>query len=400
MPSLASERIGPRRIAEWALRVVSLTIMIVILMRAWSPIRGYTRAETAKQGSIARVLPSWSMGRPGRIHLTLDSVLSPTNRDWLAAIARAGTIVTWSSSRIEPVAATLTRAADPSAVSEFAASGPPHSVMLVRDATGVLDSIADGNGGIRVAIPGASSRVGASAGGATAWAVSPDSVILKRLLVEGAASWETKFTIAALSERGWKVDALTHVAPGVDVREGRPESPDTSRYAAAIAVDSTAALISRGAAAFVNSGGGLVILHDASTVGPGGVGSVILERRKGEQVRASRIGRGRVIRVGYSDLWRERMGGDDSASDPVAAHRAWLARIVAGVAYAPRLATASDTGADPAPLADMIDRIGPSSASPEQASPLGNEVPSNVLFGILLVSLLFELASRRLRGAR
>lgn len=400
MPLLGSERIGPRRVAEWALRVVSLSIMIVILMRAWSPVHGYTRAETAKQGSIARVLPVWSMSRPGRIHLALDSVLSPIDRDWLAAIARAGTIVTWSSSRIEPVAATLTRAADPAGMSELAASGSARSVMLVRNATGVLDSVVAGNGGITVAIPGATGRVGVSLGDATAWAVSPDSVRFKRLLVEGAASWETKFTIAALTERGWKVDALTHVAPGVDVREGSPESPDTSRYAAAIAVDRTAALVSRGAAAFVNSGGGLVTLHDASAVGPGGVAYVILERRKGEQVRASRVGRGRVIRVGYSDLWRERMAGDDSVSDPVAAHRAWLARVVAAVAYAPRVPIASDTGADPAPLADMVDRIGPSSASLAQASPLRSEVPSDVLFGILLVSLLLELASRRLRGAR
>jgi hypothetical protein len=33
-------------------------------------------------------------------------------------------------------------------------------------------------------------------------------------------------------------------------------------------------------------------------------------------------------------------------------------------------------------------------------SPLQSEAPSSVLFGILLVSLLLELASRRLRGAR
>jgi hypothetical protein len=400
MPLPDSERVGPRRIGEWALRVVSLAIMLVILMRAWSPRRGFTRAISASQRTLPTALPSWSVGQPGRIHLSVDSVLSPRDRDWVAALARAGTIVTWSSSRMAPVAATLTRAADPGGMSELAASGTSGKVMLVRDATGVLDSGAAQNGGITVGIPSAPRRAGVSADGVTAWAVSPDSVIFKRLLVEGAASWETKFTIAALAERGWKVDAITHVAPGVDVREGTPEIPDTSRYAAAIAVDSTATIVSRGASAFVNSGGGLVTLHDARSLGPGGAGSVILERRKGGEVRASRVGHGRVIRVGYSDLWRERMAGDDSVSDPVAAHRAWLARVVAAVAYAPRVATANNADADPAPLADMVDRIGLSSASRDHHSPLANEVPSGVLFGILIASLLLELVSRRLRGVR
>jgi hypothetical protein len=220
------------------------------------------------------------------------------------------------------------------------------------------------------------------------------------LLIEGAASWETKFTIAALAERGWKIDAISHVAPGVDVREGSPVAPDTSRYAAVIAVDSTASLSARGAGAFVRNGGGLVTLHDASTVGPRPVASVVLERSADGEVRASRIGRGRVIRIGYRDLWRHRMTDNDTIPDPVAAHRAWLARVVASVAHAPRVASQADTLADPAPLANMVDRIGPRSASLSEESPMRRKVPSSVLFGILLASLLLELASRRLRGAR
>jgi hypothetical protein len=392
--------VSARRVGEWALRVLSLALLVVILMRAWTPSSDAGRSESVRQSGIVRALPGWSQSAPARVHLALDSAIAPEERDWIAAIERAGTSVTWSSSRIVPLAATLSRVADPSGGFEFAASGTAHDAMLVRDPVGLIDTVIAGPAGIRVQIPGTATRVGASAGSSTAWAAYHDTVIFKRLLVEGAASWETKFTIAALAERGWKVDALTHLAPGVDVREGKPVTPDTSRYAAVIAVDSTASLVSGGAAAFVRSGGGLVTLHDASTIGPHAATSVVLERRPDGDVRASRSGEGRVIRVGYKDLWRERMADDDSIPDPVAAHRAWLARVVASVAYAPRIAVIADSGADPAPLADMVDRIGAPTRSLESASPLRSEVPSSVLFGILLVSLLLELASRRLRGAR
>ena len=94
------------------------------------------------------------------------------------------------------------------------------------------------------------------------------------------------------------------------------------------------------------------------------------------------------------------MTDDDSVPDPVAAHRAWLARVVASVAYAPRIATPPDSLADPAPLADMVDRIGARSPSLGAEPPTRTELPSTVLFGILLLSLLLETGSRRLRGAK
>jgi hypothetical protein len=392
--------VSARRIGEWALRVISLAVLVVILMRTWGPSSRSARTENAGQGSIAESLPRWSIAGPARIHLALDSVLPHRQRDWLAAIERAGTNVTWNSTRITPLALTLTRMPDPSGTYELAASAPLDSVIVVRDAVGVMDSVKAGVDGIRTEIPGITNRAGVSVGGSNAWANAPDTMVLKRLLVEGAASWETKFTIAALTERGWKVDAVTHVAPGVDVREGSPALPDTSRYAAIIAVDSSAALVSRGANSFVRSGGGLITLHDASMVGPRGATSIVLEHRSDGEVRASRVGAGRVIRVGYKDLWRQRMSGDDTVPDPVAAHRAWLARAVASVAYAPRASVAVDSASDPAPFADMVDRLGARSGSADAASPMRGEVPSSVLFGVLLVSLLLELASRRLRGAR
>jgi hypothetical protein len=94
------------------------------------------------------------------------------------------------------------------------------------------------------------------------------------------------------------------------------------------------------------------------------------------------------------------MADNDTIADPVAAHRAWLARVVAAVAYAPHILAVHDSLADPAPLADMVDRMGPRSPTVDDRTPLQEEVPSSVLFGILLASLLIELTSRRLRGVR
>ena len=392
--------VSARRLVEWALRVLSMALMAVFLMRAWHVRDVALQPLLARQAEVAISLPRWSMVTPLRIHLSLDSVLTPEQRDWTAAIAHAGTRLTWSAPTLVATAVTTARIVDPAGALELSAAAPVRSTVIVRDHIGTIDSVIVGVGGLRLAIPGEAASVGVSVGPSTAWAAAPDSVVFRRLFVEGTASWETKFTIAALAERGWKVDAITHVAPGVDVRSGSPTALDTSRYAAIIAVDSTASLIARGAAAFVRSGGGLVTLRDARGIGPRASATVELERRGADDVRAFRVGSGRVIRVGYGDLWRERMVDQDTAADPVAEHRAWLAHVIAAVAYAPHVTAPYDSSADPAPLADMVDRLGPRTTQPDAASPFTREVPSSILFGILLVSLLLELTSRRLRGAK
>ncbi len=391
--------VNMRRIGEWVLRVLSFAILIVLLMRAWSPLERSTHAESATGEAVGSSLLHWSNTSPARIHLSLDSTLRPLDRDWIAAIAHSGSVVTWDAPDIVPLAAALTRVVDPVGISELDVSAPAKSVIEIRTPVGGIDTVTAGTNGARLLIPGSASNMTVSVGGTKAVAAKPDSVVFRKLLVEGAASWETKFTIKALTERGWSVDALTHVAPGVDVLEGTPALPDTSRYAAVIAVDSTAALVRRGADAFVRNGGGLVTLSDAGTIGPRGVRSVVLEKGAAGDIRAMRLGNGRAMQVSYKDLWRRRMADADSVDDPVAAHRELLADIVASVALAPRIAASADSLADPAPLADMVARLGRRSALADTGSPLGDAVPTSVLFGILIASLLIELASRRLRGA-
>ena len=394
-------RVDARRIGEWVLRVASISILIVLLMRAWERAPVTASVDSGVGSHLSDLLPRWTVTRFARIHIELDSEPTQLQREWLAAIRHAGTRISWNSSKVVPLAGALTQLADPAGSSELDISAPAGDTIVVTDTlAGLLDTVVAREGGATISMPGIVRATGFSVNGGMARAATRDSVVFKRLLVEGAASWETKFTIAGLSERGWQVDALTHVAPGVDVRAGNPVAPDTSRYAAVIAIDSSAALIASGAARYVRNGGGLITLRDASSVGPPAGKAVVLERRTDGDVRAYRVGGGRVVRAGYKDIWRARMSGDDSVSNPVVQHRAWLARAVAAVAYAPRLALAPDSAADPAPFASLVEAVGaPSRIIPADTSGEA-EVPSAVLFAVLVASLMLELLSRRLRGRR
>ena len=181
-----------------------------------------------------------------------------------------------------------------------------------------------------------------------------------------------------------------------DVRQGEIAAIDTSRYSAVLAIDSTAGRYGDRIARFVEQGGGLVLWTPAARarslarIAPGVAGkriedegavpsdsapraalglvpverladdAIVLERRGGNvSIAARRVGQGRVIETGYTTSWRWRMaGGDDAPSR----HREWLAGLVASVAYTGRTGIAAPP-TDAAPLASLIDRLGP--AAPE-----------------------------------
>lgn len=391
----------PRAVSEWLLRAASIVLVILLLLRVLHPEQTGRGAIVADTDTMHSALASWTIGAPSALHVKLASVPSPRERDWLRALSRAGTSVTWESDHVPATATTVTRIIDPVPTWRAAVATPQGSRVVLRDDLGVIDSAQAANFGARAVLPSLQQRLGATVNGTTAWAAVRDSVVLKRLLVEGQAGWETKFAIAALQERGWTVDALTHVAPGVDVREGAPADPDTSRYAAVIAIDTSATLIAQNAGPYVRSGGGLVTLHDAAGIGPAGSPAVVLEKRSNGTVTAYRSGQGRVLRVGYPDVWRNRVADRDGIADPMAANRAWWGDIVASVAHAPRISVRPESTIDPAPLASLFDRIGaPSSAARSVSTAREYIVPTYLLFAMLIGALLLEWASRRFRGER
>ena len=407
------------------------TVLLVLLLGVGVKGRG-SRVEATTAGLRAS-LERWStVEEPRHLQLRLDRPPDGVERDWLAALAASGTEVRWSGPSLVATAMSVAPVADPQGGIDILVAAPAGSLIHLLDTLGVRDSASGASGGIRFHLSESVSSVETRVGPVWATDSPRDSLVLGRLLVLGRAGWETKFTVAALEERGWQVDARLAVAKGADIT-GAAAPIDTTRYSAVLALDSTAARSAGEITRYVRSGGGLLLWPGAASVkslaalAPGGAGPVEADRsrtpaagapraaldlspitslkpdalvleRRGDvvSVSARREGLGRVTQVGYLDLWRWRMAGADGS---VEAHRAWLARLVAGVAWTRKSAINAPPG-DAAPLATLIDKLGsPSEPTPPTFASLVQRW-SGWLFGVLLACSLLEVVSRRARGVR
>lgn len=418
-----------RRALERGLRVAALALLGWLIVLALLPAQVGGRV-TVVPDDLDRIGSGWGWRPPAEsLSVALDAAPSPLARDWLVALRRTGTTVMWSNVGVAPIVLEVEPKRDPAGGVLARLAGPPGTMASLADGLGPLDSTAIGDvGGATVRLAPIVGAVHASVGGTTAWASSDTADTHRRVLLLGAAGWEARFVARALEERGWVVDARYAVAPRIDVTQGELVFPDTASHAAVVVLDSTASRYAGAIVGFVRSGGGLVMAGDAGAsldrLAPGGTAgptrhataitfepddprralsyvelrplspeAVTLESRDGRPVVAARrVGAGRVIGVGYRDTWRWRMQGGEGA---VAAHRAWWADLVAGVVYAPL--TAGHAG-NVAPLASLVDALGPP-ASLAPARPL--QAPLYPwLVAALMLCLLLEWASRRLRGAR
>jgi hypothetical protein len=448
MPSRASTAAAPwRRHAEWALRLAVLGALAVLAWLAGRPAPRHPRA-VATGAEVGRALARWSVApAPDTLHATLDAAPTPAQRDWLRALARAGSAVTWSAPAAAPVAVAAAPAPSPRGGVRLRVAAPSGAHVSLADAAGALGSVTAAGAGGSARLPAPVGTVQAAVGRSGARTALVDSVVLRRVLVLGRAGWEAKFTIAALEEDGWAVDARLAVAPGVTVGQGRAAPLDTSAYAAVVALDSTAAPYAARIARFVRQGGGAVLAGRAAELSalaglaPGGVGraesgvagallsaeprrglalsplvrlkadAVPLERRSTAVAAAARrAGAGRVVQLGFAETWRWRMLG---SGDAPAAHREWWSRVVGSAAYAPAvpragaagarrpaLASAPDTVPDAAPYAHAVAELGPPLAvAPVASAADARDVPW-WLFPLIAAALLTEWASRRFRGAR
>ncbi|HJQ12292.1 MAG TPA: hypothetical protein VJ840_14770, partial [Gemmatimonadaceae bacterium] len=182
---------------------------------------------------------------------------------------------------------------------------------------------------------------------------------------------------------------------------------DTSRYSAVIALDATAAPYAARLSQYVRSGGGLILAPAAAAsnvlapLRAVGADAIVLEKRgAATTISARRLGAGRLLQTVYEETWKSRMTGGDSA---VAEHRRLWTGLVSSVAYAPRLARGTPAGGrltadDAAPLAGFFDAIRPTSTARGGTDLRTPSQVAVVLFAVLIVALLAEVASRRLRG--
>lgn len=423
---------------EWTLRAALLGALAFAIWLAIHTLRE-RQAARARGGpaAVRAALGRWStIETPVRAHVVFDSVPTADVRDWLAALRDAGTQISWEGVTLKPTAIAVEPVVDPKRPLRIWIAAPPQSRIAVTDSLGVIDSVATRSGGAVLTVAQVDGAVHASVGGTIASAARHDSILVRPVLVLGVASWEGKFIMASLEEHGWRVDGRFALAPTGDVVQGASAASvtiDTSRYSAVIALDSSAAKYAARIAEFVRRGGGFIATGEAASLSafaallpasPSAVrpeapfdidstrprhalaltlldqlkrDAVAVERMDaGVAVAARRVGRGRVLQVGYLNTWRWRMGGPD---DPVRAYRSWWSAMVSSVAYAPRSALVASAPVDPTPLATLVGTLG--SATPRAAEPpklLADPRLLTALFVVILGALLLETASRRLRG--
>jgi hypothetical protein len=413
---------------------VALAALAALLWRAVRPVA--PGDVDVARGDMRVALDRWTLSAPAEMRVILDATPDASTRDWLRALARAGGSVRWSASRPMTAAAVAAEpAAEPNGVTRVRLASAAGEAVSIGDDAGIIDTLPRG-GATELELATVAGTIRATGATFTAMTDARDSLVLRPVLVLGAAGWESKFTVAALEERGWRVASRVRVAPNIEVTQGPLGTIDTARYAAVVVLDSTAASLGPDIARYARAGGGVILGGAAARVGtiaavaPGGVArrvagvagavasasprtglaaypiasprrdAVVLESRDGSvMVAARRVDAGRVIQVGYDETWRWRMGGGGEAA---LAHREWWSRLVAAVAYAPLVPRASAPSAlDETPLASLIDALGPAAPLDSRLVPRTNDARITwTLFALVVASLLAEWTSRRLRGAR
>jgi len=421
---------SPRSQLEFACRVGVFALLGWLLGASLIPSTG-RRAEAVAGAALESRLARWTRRPLGdALHVNLDATPSAWAVDWLAALQHSGHSVTWTGNPAA-LAISADAVADPRGGARIEIAAPTNAKVVVRDDASVIDSLRIANLGGSMIVPEVVGRLAATAGGEVAGISPPDSARIRSIVVVGQAGWEGRFIVAALEGRGWPVIARFSVAPNVFVGQSTPPALDTARVAAVIAVDTSLQGLGATIERYVQSGGGLILAGSSSlastaaSLAPGALGArfrpavlprdtislgstgfypvaslkpdaIALERRgAGVTIAARRVGAGRVMQIGYDDSWRWRMAGGPGSD---AAHAAWWSRLVSSVAYAPS-GRRSEVEASSAPLAAMVARIGPARPIPTGAD-ARPPVDRRIYMVLIMILLLTEWASRRLRGLR
>lgn len=431
--------LADRRFTERVLRAVGLASLAALLVQVWRGEGARAPLIVVPSRTAVATLATAPLSRD-TLAIATDTALDARTTAWLAARSDAGAPVRWGSARgIAPTAIVLEPSLDPGGGVRALVAAPVASTVRLADSAGVIDSALIGNSGTSFAIATPVGAAAAGVSGTFARARAPLVRAPKTVIMLARAGWEAKFIVAALEERGWPVDARIVVRPDTAVVQGTPARFDTARVAVVVALDASAAPQASAIAAFVQSGGGLVLGPDASShaafselrAGTNGArqaplaiavsaanprralplvpidalapGAVALEEREGRiAVAARRQGAGRVLQVGFEETWRWRMTGPEGARE---AHRRWWASLVASASpealpEATQTARSAVSTSD-APLARMVADLG--APDPQATMPTSSSEPTGRLvwwWGVLaLAALLGEWASRRLRGA-
>ncbi len=413
MPSVADVR---GRL-ELAARLVALAALLLALVRLVLDARGGDAAPR---------------------HVRVEGGLAPASRDSLVALARAGDRIEWSGP-VSPLALAVEPVRDPSARSRLLVAGAGSAALA--DSLGPLDSLASAGTYTTAGVAGlvrVSARPAAEALGTTdALARATVGAAPGRVFVSGRVGWEAKFVIAALEESGWLVDARLRLADTLFITQGRAGTPTRATHAAVVALDSVTAIPAGALDAFVRGGGGLVLAGGGAasralgSLAPARAGALVEADagafERGEPMAAiahlrlsalrtdavplltadgrpialaRRVAAGRVVMTPLVESWRWRMQAE---RDGPRGHREFWNALVAAAAAAPAAAppptdATGDQGTDGAPLASLVQRLGPAMPGRAATPPATPALPA--WLGLAALALLLgEWASRRARGA-
>src|SRR5512132_3097485 len=110
MPSPAERA---RRVAEMVLRATALAALAALLWRALRP--PTATGVSVAAGDLTRTLERWTLAAPAELRVVLDKAPDAGTRDWIRALAHAGSRAQWSASRpIHGSAVVAEPASDPS----------------------------------------------------------------------------------------------------------------------------------------------------------------------------------------------------------------------------------------------------------------------------------------------
>lgn len=407
--------------AEWLLRAIAIAALTLLVWDAMRP-SGTPAAPLVVRDDVEAGLVTATRRDVDALDVELASAPGAVQRDWLKAVRGAGTRVTWRTKGVMPAAIAATRMPEPEGRVRISLAAADSARFALADGLGVVDTIHVSEGQTSRAFRTLTGPVTAEWRGSRAAAGVPPRVGVRRVLVIGSAGWESKFAIAALEEAGWTVDARIRVSPAVETRQGRQLTLDTAQYSAVVAIDGAGLPLAGSIVRFVNSGGGAVLAGTAARIPALAAltpattsaarspaprrGSVlaglkpdaeVLESVAGRPLVAARRARyGRVIASGYDETWRWRMSDDAGPAE----HRQWWSALVTAVAYVPGPPVdARSSAADAAPVAALHAVLGPPASADERARARpGWTPPVWLVFAALLVAVIGEVLSRRLRG--
>ena len=420
-----------KRIEQLA-RLLALAALAWLGWSALHPVVGATSAQ-ARVEDAARLTTQWMRDAElSSLHVSVDGTPPRADLDLLGALRHAGTTVTWSG-EMPVLAASAEPVPEPLGETRVTVAALAGSRVQVTDDIGPLDSVRVSGAGAELLASDVAMPLHVALGRWVGSVSQRDSLLLRPLLVLGAAGWEAKFTIAALEERGWRVVTRLAVAPTSKVDQGSILPIDTARYSAVVVLDSTAAPLAGAIARYVRSGGGLVLAGGAAripalgSIAPATLGehratrpalvadsvtprslarwtlaslrvsATPLARYGSELALAARVvGAGRVVQTGSEESWRWRLEGADGGAR---SHREYWSRLVSSVAYAPLVARERAERDMSAPRVRIVDALG-SPGSPARASSAFDPLGSPAVLALVLGLLLLEWGSRRLRGAR